>query len=68
METERLIIRKFCANDWKDLYEYLSQKETVKYEPYEIFTEEESRKEALNRSENDVFWAVCLKSSGKLIG
>jgi len=68
METERLIIRRFCINDWNDLYEYLSQEETVKYEPYELFTEEASKDEALKRSENDSFWAVCLKSSGKLIG
>jgi len=68
METERLIIRKFCINDWNDLHEYLSQEATVKYEPYEMFSEEESKQEALKRSENDSFWAVCLKPSGKLIG
>ena len=68
METERLIVRRFSIDDWKDLHEYLSQEETVKYEPYSIFSEEESKQEALKRSENDSFWAVCLKSSGKLIG
>ena len=68
METKRLIIRRFHPDDWKDLHEYLSQEKTVQYEPYEIFTEEKSKKEALKRSENDAFWAVCLKSSGKLIG
>ena len=68
METNRLTIRRFSPDDWRDLYEYLSQYETVKYEPYEIFTEEESKREAIRRSENDAFWAVCLKSSGKLIG
>ena len=68
METARLIIRRFCSNDWKDLLEYLSQEETVKYEPYDIFTEEKSKREAIKRSENDSFLAVCLKSSGKLIG
>ena len=68
METERLVIRKFCPDDWKDLYEYLSQRETVKYEPYDVFTEEESKQEASRRSEDDAFWAVCLASSGKLIG
>ena len=68
METERLIIRGFHPDDWEDLHEYLSQEETVQYEPYNIFTEEKSKQEALNRSKNDAFWAVCLKSSGKLIG
>lgn len=55
METERLIIRKFSPDDWSDLYEYLSQKEVVKFEPYEVFTEEGSRKEAQDRSNNDSF-------------
>lgn len=68
METQRLLIRKFKPEDWKDLYEYLSQKEVVKFEPYEVFTEDESKKEAVNRSENNSFWAVCLKDTGKLIG
>ena len=68
METERLMIRRFRPDDSKDLHEYLSQEETVQYEPYDIFTEEDSKQEALNRSANDAFWAVCLKSSEKLIG
>ena len=66
--TERLLIRKFRPNDWEDLYEYLSQETVVKYEPYEVFTVEESKQEAINRSGNDAFWAVCLKDSNKLIG
>ena len=57
LETERLIIRRFRSDDSKDLHEYLSQEETVQYEPYDIFTEEESKQEALNRSGNDAFWA-----------
>lgn len=68
METERLIIRKFSPEDWQDLHEYLSQPEVVKYEPYEVFTEDESRTEALNRSLSNDFWAVCLKDTQKLIG
>ena len=66
--TERLMIRKFLESDWKDLYEYLSDKEVVKYEPYEVFTEEQTKKEAANRAENKAFYAVCLKDSNKLIG
>lgn len=68
METQRLLIRKFRPDDWQDLYEYLSQEEVVKYEPYEIYTEEASKQESINRSGNDSFWAVCLKDSEKLIG
>ena len=29
METERLIIRRFCPDDWQDLYEYLSDEKVV---------------------------------------
>ncbi|HEX9061076.1 MAG TPA: GNAT family N-acetyltransferase [Clostridia bacterium] len=68
-ETDRLIIRRFCCDDWKDLYEYLSQEKVVKYEPYDAYyTEKACKQEAINRSQNDAFWAVCLKESNKLIG
>lgn len=68
METERLFIRKFTPEDWRDLYDYLSQAEVVKYEPYDVYTEEQSRQEAVNRSNNRDFWAVCLQDTGKVIG
>lgn len=68
METERLIIRRFSSEDWRDLYEYLSQEDVVKFEPYEVFTEEASKQEAVRRSKSEDFWAVCLKDTGKLIG
>jgi RimJ/RimL family protein N-acetyltransferase len=68
METERLKIRRFLAGDWQDLHEYLSQENVVKFEPYGVFTEEESKREAERRAGDESFWAVCLKDSGKLIG
>jgi Acetyltransferases, including N-acetylases of ribosomal proteins len=68
METSRLKIRRFAPDDGQDLFEYLSQEDTVKYEPYDVFTEEMSRQEAINRSHNESFWAVCLKDTDKLIG
>jgi [ribosomal protein S5]-alanine N-acetyltransferase len=68
IETERLILRKFSSDDWKDLYEYLSQESVVKYEPYEVFTEDKCKESAIKRSQNDAFWAVCLKDNNKLIG
>ncbi|MDF2540371.1 MAG: GCN5-related N-acetyltransferase [Herbinix sp.] len=68
METERLIIRRFQENDWKDLYDYLSLEEVVKYEPYEVFTKEQCMEEASYRSNNEAFWAVCLKENNKVIG
>lgn len=63
-----LIIRRFKEDDWKDLYEYLSDEEVVKFEPYDTFSEEKAKKEALSRSKKDMFFAVALKESGKVIG
>jgi [ribosomal protein S5]-alanine N-acetyltransferase len=68
LETDRLILRRFSSEDWKDLYEYLSQEVVVKYEPYDILNEDECKQVAVNRSQNDAFWAVCLKTNNKLIG
>lgn len=68
MKTKRLLLRRFAAEDWQDLHEYLSREEVVRFEPYEVFTKEASREEALRRSLDDRFWAVCLLDSGKVIG
>ena len=37
-ETERLILRRYEKEDVRDLFEYLSDKEVVKYEPYKPLT------------------------------
>ncbi|MEO3946391.1 GNAT family N-acetyltransferase [Gorillibacterium sp. CAU 1737] len=66
--SERLVIRRFEPTDWRDLYEYLSDPEVLLYEPYEVFTEEQAKEEAIRRSQLDTFPAVCLKESGKVIG
>jgi RimJ/RimL family protein N-acetyltransferase len=66
--TQRLIIRPFYQKDWKDLYEYLSDEEVIRYEPYGVFTAEQCKQEAVQRSKNQAFLAVCLKDSGKVIG
>lgn len=66
--TERLFIRKFEPNDWQDLYEYLSDEEVVKFEPYHIYTESQAKEEAVRRGNDESFYAVCLKDNGKLIG
>ncbi|MEA4832477.1 hypothetical protein SDC9_74469 [bioreactor metagenome] len=68
IETQRLFIRRFTPEDWKDLNDYLSDPKVVFYEPYDVFTEDECRNEAIKRSKDDAFWAVCLKDSKKLIG
>ena len=68
LETERLIIRRFTPDDWQDLYEYLSQPETVKYEPYEPFSLDEAKQESKRRSADKNFYAVVLKENKKVIG
>ena len=37
-ETERLILRRYREDDVQDLFEYLSDREVVKYEPYQPMT------------------------------
>ena len=36
LETDRLILRRYRGDDLQDLYEYLSDEEVVKYEPYRL--------------------------------
>jgi len=66
--TKRLKIRRFTEKDYADLYEYLSDKQTYKYEPGKPITIEKSKKLCLERSKNTMFFAVELKSENKIIG
>lgn len=68
IETNNLIIRKFTSNDWKDLSEILTDEKVVYYEPYDVFTVEQCKLEAINFSKSDNFYAVELKSNSKVIG
>ncbi|XMB71710.1 GNAT family N-acetyltransferase [Mycoplasmatota bacterium WC30] len=67
-ETNRLIIRKFKPEDVFDLYNYLSKSEVVKYEPYNIYSLEAAKKEAIRRSSDNAFLGVVLKENNVLIG
>ena len=66
--TDRLILRRFSERDLSDLFEYLSDPEVVKFEPYRPMTLDEVREELELRIASDEMVAVELKSSGKLIG
>ncbi len=66
--SERIYLRRFLETDWRDLYEYLSLEEVVRYEPYGPFSEEECILAARERQHQPSFWAVCQSSSDKLIG
>ena len=65
LSTERLIIRPFLENDYKDLHEYLSLKETYRFEPGEPISLEEAKKLCLERARGTDFWAVTLKDDSK---
>lgn len=67
IDTDRLIIRRFKPSDFLALYEYLSDEEVIKYEPYETFTMAEAKREAEYRSNSEDFYAVTLKNH-QLIG
>ena len=67
-ETERLILRRYRKEDLQDLYEYLSDEDVVKYEPYKPMNMDEVRDELAQRISADEMIAVVLRESGKLIG
>jgi len=66
--TERLIIRNFRTNDWKDLLDYLSDEEVIRYSPYEVYNEEMAKNETKKRTGTNEILAVCLKDNNKVIG
>lgn len=68
IETNRLILRKYCKEDLQDLYEYLSDEEVVKYEPYKAMDIAEVSEELDQRISSDEMIAVVLKATNKLIG
>lgn len=67
-KTERLVVRRFLSDDGEALYEYLSNPNVVKFEPYSTYRRDEAYAEAARRAGDSRFWAVCLKEDGKLIG
>ncbi len=67
-ETERLILRRYKKEDLQDLYEYLSDKKVVEFEPYKPMSIEETKENLAWRIATDEMIAVELKSSHKMIG
>ena len=51
IETNRLILRRYCKEDLQDLYEYLSDEEVVKYEPYKPMN--------INEVKENLAWRFC---------
>lgn len=67
-ETERLILRRYRKEDVHDLFEYLSDMEVVKYEPYKPLTFEEVEENLEWRIGTEEMIAVELRDSHKMIG
>ena len=68
IETERLRLRRFREDDLNDLYEYQSDPEVVRYEPYQPATPAEAKDSLVWRISTEEMIAVELKRCGKLIG
>lgn len=60
LETERLILRRYTADDLNDLYEYLSDDEVVRFEPYKAMSLEKTR--------DNLKWRIGTDEMGSLFG
>ena len=71
IETDRLIIRNFGADDWRDLQEMVikyQESEYAKYDHKWPTATEEIKGIVEWFAGGDSYLAVCLKATGKLIG
>ena len=68
IETERLILRRYIVSDLEDLYQYLSDPEVVRFEPYRPMSREETAEELKRRISSPEMTAVEHKETGRLIG
>lgn len=68
LETDRLILRRYCKEDLQDLYEYLSDEEVVMHEPYKPMNMTEVQENLEWRISTDEMIAVELKNNKKMIG
>lgn len=67
-ETENLVLRRYKKSDLNDLYEYLSDADVVKFEPYKPMSISEVESNLEWRISTDEMIAVELKSNHKMIG
>ena len=71
LETDRLIIRNYVVDDWKELQELAidyQASEWAQYDHPRPTSEEEVKGMAAWFASGDGYLAVCLKTTGKLIG
>jgi [ribosomal protein S5]-alanine N-acetyltransferase len=68
IESPRLTLRPFQAEDYEALFDYLSNPAVYRFEPGEPISLEDARKLALKRAQSNEYWAVVLKSEQILVG
>lgn len=72
LETERLILREYTEDDFDDLYEFLSDAETMQHYPHPFDETAVHNWIRRNLDRYEIFgfglWAVVNKETGKVIG
>lgn len=68
LETDRLLLRPFVTDDWRGLQAYVTDEEVMRYDRPWPKSDEDLREAATYLAEHGGYWAVCLKSTGHLIG
>lgn len=68
IDTGRLVIRPFRAEDGAGLYAYLSNPAVYRFEPGEPVSLERAQELAAERAEGQNFWAVVVKNTHELVG
>lgn len=68
LNTPRLTLRRFQTGDAADLYEYLSDPRVYRFEPGEPLDRTHAGQRAAEMAASPDFWAVALKTTGKVIG
>ena len=68
IETERLILRQFMESDAEDVFEYLHQPAVHCFYSMKLDSLDAAKDEMRKRAEDDLYLAIVLKESGKVIG
>ena len=68
LTTPRLTLRRFRPDDAADLYEYLADPRTYRFEPGDPLDRAQADQRAVDIAASPHFWAVELRSTGKVIG
>jgi RimJ/RimL family protein N-acetyltransferase len=68
IETERLMLRQFQESDAEDVFEYLHQPAVHCFYNMKLDSLEDAKAEMKKRAQNDMYLAIVLKGSNKVIG